>query len=135
PCPLTTDPSLECRAVEIADLTLEFTPAPEDRAVFTFEHGVRLDRWYIPESAQAGETLPIWLSWSFQEARAEHDIRFVHLINAAGELVGQQDITLGVREAGTRWAEQVDIALPANLPPGDYQVYAGWYLYPDIVNF
>ena len=62
-------------------------------------------------------------------------MRFVHVTDAAGKLVAQQDNPLGTIAAGETRAEAVEIALPDDLPPGDYTVSVGWYSYPDITNF
>ena len=133
-CPLHFDPALECRSAAVSDLTLDYTPA-EPGAAVQFEHGLQLAASYFPASAHAGDSLPVWLWWQFDQARSENEIRFVHVTDATGTLVGQQDNTLGVIAAGETRAEQVDVALRADLPPGDYTVSVGWYTYPDITNF
>ena len=57
------------------------------------------------------------------------------MTDAAGTLVAQQDNTLGAIAAGETRAESVELALPADLPPGEYTVSVGWYRYPEIANF
>jgi hypothetical protein len=32
------------------------------------------------------------------------------------------------------WVESVALQLPADLPPGTYSLYAGWYAYPDLAR-
>ncbi len=134
PCPEHFDPALECRTVTLANLNLQYTPAQASPAV-DFEQGVTLARYTVPGNEPSGGTLAVWLWWQFDQAVDTDDIRFVHLINAAGDLVTQQDNPLGSIAAGETRAEQVEISLPADLPPGDYTVSAGWYHYPDITNF
>ncbi|MCC6803803.1 MAG: hypothetical protein IT319_13040, partial [Anaerolineae bacterium] len=133
-CPEHFDSALACRSVALGDITFDFTPTPLSDPT-TFERGVTLTRSYTPPQARAGETLSVWLWWGFTQPRDEREIRFVHVTDAAGTLVAQQDITLGVIVPGETRAESVEIALPADLPPGDYTVSAGWYIYPDITNF
>ena len=60
----------------------------------------------------------MWLWWEFDQALNANDIRFVHVTDAAGALVAQQDNTLGAIDGGETRAEAVEIALPADLPPG-----------------
>ncbi len=133
-CPNNADPALECRSVGLANLALEFTPALSSDPV-SFERGVRLEAAHIPADVSPGDTLPVWLEWQFEQVRGVNDIRFVHITNAAGDLIDQQDNTLGVIDAGESRAEAVEIALPDDLPPGDYTVSVGWYTYPEISNF
>jgi hypothetical protein len=134
PCPAHYDPALACRSVELSDLKLEYTPA-ETGATADFERGVHLAQSHTPLTAQAGDTLPVWLWWQFGQPLDTNQIRFVHVTDAAGMLVAQQDITLGSIAAGETRAESVDLALPADLPPGEYTVSAGWYRYPEIINY
>ncbi|MFN8560046.1 MAG: hypothetical protein U0703_00045 [Anaerolineae bacterium] len=133
-CPAHVDPTLACRSVSLDDLKLDFTPTPLSEQT-AFERGVTLTRAYVPSEARAGETLSVWLWWGFTRSLGMDDIRFVHVTDAAGTVVAQQDNPLGEIAPGETRAESVDIALPADLPPGEYTVSAGWYTYPDIANF
>ncbi|MCA9908741.1 MAG: hypothetical protein KC519_08840, partial [Anaerolineae bacterium] len=65
----------------------------------------------------------------------ENDIRFVHVLDETGTLVGQQDIPLGMITANSARSEEIILPLPDDLPPGEYQVIAGWYTYPEIAPF
>jgi methionine-rich copper-binding protein CopC len=132
PCPRIDNPALACRALGIA--AGGFAYQPGSGAAGAFGRGVALAA-SAPETVRAGETLPIWLSWGFSQAIAENDIRFVHLLDADGALQAQMDTTLGARAVGTGWAEQVDLPLRADLPPGTYSLYVGWYSYPDLIRF
>lgn len=131
PCPRSDNPALGCRVVNVSDVRFDYQAAARQQA--QFGRGVALDGAFAPETANAGETLPVWLSWQFGEAMTENDIRLVHLLDENGELQGQVDSTLGA--AGTGWAEQVDLPLRADLPPGTYSLYTGWYTYPDLIRF
>ena len=110
-CPEHFDPALECRSVGLADATLDYTKADATEPV-SFDHGVTLARSYFPATVEAGANLPVWLWWQFDAARGETDTRFIHVTDAAGELVGQQDIPLGAILAGETRAEAVEIDLP-----------------------
>lgn len=133
-CPEHFDATLECRSVGLANVTLDYTSAEVGEPV-TFERGVTLARVYFPAAAEAGQNFAVWLWWQFDEPRAATDTRFVHITNAKGELVGQQDVPLEEIPAGETRAETVEITLPDDLPPGEYTVSAGWYTYPEMVNF
>ena len=133
-CPTFTDPSLECQTLSVTDLAIgEFIPAESEPV--EFDDGIKLNSGYVSDSVQAGETLTVRLDWLFEQARDENDIRFVHVVDAAGQPVVQDDMTLGSFPAGTRHAERVDLDLPDNLPAGEYQVFVGWYIYPTLTRF
>lgn len=143
PCPLSIPEGLLCRSVVVDTFALEHvTTSLPDAGSFVFERPgtaqptLRLLHDALPEAAQPGAVLPVWLYWEFIEARAENEIRFVHMIGAEGGApVAQVDSPLGAQPGGSAWAEQVDLSLPDDLPPGDYNIYAGWYTYPEIANF
>jgi methionine-rich copper-binding protein CopC len=127
------------RSVALADLAFDFAANDENSVALAspvqFDRGLALLRARLPARASAGETLPVALYWGFDEPRSENDIRFVHIIDAAGELVAQSDLTLGSVPAGETRAETVSVPLPPDLPAGEYTVSVGWYRYPDISNF
>ncbi|MBI1256856.1 MAG: hypothetical protein GC204_05255 [Chloroflexi bacterium] len=133
-CPNHYDAALECRSAELSNVKIEYAAA-EAAAPVTFDHGVTLAGSHVPEAAQAGGSLGVWLDWTFDQSLDANQIRFVHVTDAAGTLVAQQDNPLGTVAAGEGRAESVEIALPGDLPPGDYSVSVGWYSYPAIENF
>jgi hypothetical protein len=150
PCPLNAGEGQACRTVTLSSFSLETFTERQRVSDTTPTYPVSLyapaqaltepPALYLmdartPTAASPGAALPVWLYWQFNTVRADTDIRFVHVLNAEGVLVAQDDGPLGSLPAGSAWAEQVDITLPADLPPGVYRVYAGWYPYPDIVNF
>jgi hypothetical protein len=63
-------------------------------------------------------------------------VRFVHLLDAGGNKVAQADgqvtdafgsLPVAGWGQGAPVDDLVTLALPAELPPGDYTVVAGWY--------
>jgi 4-amino-4-deoxy-L-arabinose transferase-like glycosyltransferase len=79
------------------------------------------------------EGLQINLYWQTQHALPEDYMLFVHLLNAAGDKVGQRDALLRQDEyPSSRWQpdeiviERADVPLPP-LPPGFYTVRIGVY--------
>jgi hypothetical protein len=155
PCPTYIGEGQECRGVAISDLVLgtftaqqvreyipyatppvSFANPREETLLHNFVRAIVLDDAYVQQTAQPGDTLPVWISWRFITRRTDTEVRFVHVAaNLDTPPVAQVDSTLGNLAAGSAWAEQVDIALPSDLSPGEYQVYTGWYTYPDLVKF
>ena len=64
--------------------------------------------------------------------------RFVHLIDANGQLVAQSDALphgdypTNIWDAGEQVQEQVTIPIPATLAPGQYTLQVGWYAQPSL---
>lgn len=131
PCPRVYSEALRCRSLQVTDAA-EFEFAAAAFAPVEYGGGGTLvaSRVLAPDENQ----LTAWLWWQFSAPRNENEIRFVHVLNENGELVAQSDITLGVQPAGESFAEAVILDI-ANLPPGSYRIYTGWYTYPDTVRF
>jgi len=138
-CPQRLPPASAC-AVEIAGITAEaegaitlapaLLAAPETTAAaIHFEAGFTLER------AERGGELAAGLLWSFLQPVSENDVRFVHLLDAEGALIAQQDIPLGAVAAGEARLDTAVLDLPAHLPAGEYRLFAGWYRYPEIAPF
>jgi hypothetical protein len=131
PCPRSDDPVLQCRAVTVNNLAFgSFQAVPDVRPV-RFEQGLILNSSKVNHE---GNHVSIWLDWRFEQPRAATDVRFVHIVNSSGELIGQSDDSLGIQPTGN-WSEAVEINLRDNLPAGEYTVYVGWYTFPDIKPF
>jgi hypothetical protein len=132
PCPIITSPDLTCRSVTVSDVKLGDLIPVEAANSIAFANGLTLNASYVDYHEGV---LSVWLDWYFDSPRAETDIRFVHVVDAEGNLIAQADNTLGIQTAGGGWSESVPITLPADLPPGEFRVYVGWYAYPDTTPF
>jgi 4-amino-4-deoxy-L-arabinose transferase-like glycosyltransferase len=84
--------------------------------------------------AAPGDRVPLVLYWQSTEAVADDLSVFLHLLNGSGELVWQDDgaAAHGARptwswEAGEVIVDPHTLALPQDLPEGDYQLVAGLY--------
>ncbi|MEO8610026.1 MAG: hypothetical protein ABI690_19185 [Chloroflexota bacterium] len=132
PCPTIASPALSCNSLKVSDVLLGDLIPVEDTKSTVFANGLTLNAGYV-DYREGG--LSVWLDWFFDSARTETDIRFVHVLDADGKLVAQDDHTLGAQAAGGGWAESVSISLPTNLSAGSYKVYVGWYTYPDTTPF
>ena len=95
----------------------------------------------MPEQAKPGSTIPVETDWvASQKLPGDYHL-FIHVLSQDGKLVAQYDaIPGGGKFPTTRWAadqqwdEIASVALPADLAPGMYDVYAGWYAYPSLAR-
>lgn len=125
PCPQHFASTLRCRAVGIDHLVFAGFTAQPFASPVSFGHGVALGGFAVE-----GQSVRLW--WRFGEALNENDIRFVHVVDSAGVLAGQDDRTLGAQNPGSGWTEAISFG---DLPAGRYDVYTGWYTYPDFTRF
>ena len=94
------------------------------------------DLWGIPVP---GESLFLNLYWQALELGEQDQIIFVHLLGPDGLLLAQQDAPpLGGSYLTSEWVagdiflHPVTLELPTDAPPGQYDLLAGMYTYPDI---
>lgn len=100
-----------------------------------WQSGIHLDEVRLPATAVApGSGLPLALVWRAERPQTRDLTVFVHLIDAAGNIVAQVD----ERPLNGRWPTPVwlpdevmvdskVIAIPAGVPPGQYGLRLGWY--------
>jgi hypothetical protein len=92
----------------------------------------------MPNAAEAGATVRVITGWqATQPLKGDYHL-FVHLIAPDGTLAAQDDFVPARGAYPTadwaenqRWIEAAYLNLPHNLAAGTYQVYVGWYSYPD----
>jgi len=81
-------------------------------------------------AARPGEELTLLTSWQTGPARFLSLALFVHLLDAAGNIVAQDD-GLGYPphtwQPGDRFLQLARLPLPPDLPPGDYTLQFGFY--------
>ncbi len=112
-------------------------PPPLDNAP-VFGNVARLNGARIePATARAGHSLQVELDWQAQTTPPLDYTVFVHLLDKTGQLVAGSDAPpLDGRYPTTIWSpgERIldahRLELPANLPPGQYQVAVGLYHQP-----
>jgi hypothetical protein len=132
PCPNNYPTVLTCRGLSIRNSDLDFSDVNINRPIVPFERGVTLQ---AVTATNVNNQLQVRLWWQFDEPMSnERDVRFVHVLNERGEVVLQNDSTLGTIPANEEWAETVIFSLQS-LPEGTYTVRTGWYTFPDIVRF
>lgn len=87
-----------------------------------------------PGIAKPGDTVEILTAWEVEKSYPDELVLFTHLLNAAGELVTQADhldAPAWQWQPGDRFAQVHYLALPGDLPPGDYALEVGLYLAAD----
>lgn len=111
------------------DLAANLTPLKAE-----FEQQITLVEAAYPHQTPANAALPIELHWQTQAALGEDYHVFIHLVDQAGQLVAQADgqPALWTRPT-TTWAagetivDRYGVWLPAQTPPGQYQLRVGLY--------
>lgn len=126
-------------AINVLPSTRRFQPSAafDVGVVATFGTAVELlgARWESdPADLRPGATLAIVLGWRAAQRVEASYTGFVHLLDAAGHLVAQDDhVPLGGRKPTDTWVagEVVEdpyvFPLPADLSPGVYRLVAGLY--------
>ncbi len=100
-----------------------------------FSAGIRLDAWAHDEGPlYAGDIFRLRLTWETDRPVTANEQVFVHLLGPDGRLLAQHDSAPAAgRWPTTSWqphervADAHGIPLPADLPPGDYELVAGLY--------
>lgn len=129
-CSTVADPVLLCPQEAIENFRLEVTPAAHLQA--DFDEGVTLRAGSPPQRARAGEELVVRMYWELARGRSQFDVRFVHLLDASGQLVAQSDEAPGPLPAGGQLADRATLSLPEDLPAGEYTLWLGWYRHPEL---
>ena len=104
------------------------TPPPH------FGEAIALSRAALSTTARPGEALTALLTWTALAQPARDFTVFVHVLDAAGNLVAQLDQPPLAGFAPTRlWqpgmtlVDQLAVPLPEELPEGEYTVRVGLY--------
>lgn len=118
------------------DVLAGLTRFPE---AVSFANGTAFIAYGMAETVLADGALEVWLAWRVRSAPPPGtDYHFfTHLLDEEGGLRGQHD-GVGFPTASWRAGDMVlsrfPIPVSPDLPPGRYQVWAGLYTYPDVVN-
>jgi hypothetical protein len=117
-------------------LVTELPPIPQPSgALFGEPPEIRLAGIDLPETAvRPGETLPLTLIWQAMSAPAVNYAVFVHLVDAAGQIVAQRDglSVNGFRPSASWRPDEVivdpqDLTIGPDVAPGDYELWVGLY--------
>ena len=114
------------------------TATPTDPTAL-FDNGFALDAADMPERARHGETLNIRFDWRNDVDEREDYVQFLHLVHQeSGILWNHDQPPLGPRLPTRLWyngladSETWQVALPADLAPGQYIVFTGLYRQSDL---
>lgn len=109
----------------------------ERQVNLSFNEAVQLAGW----SASTGDSsLTVDLVWQATGPIDQNYTAFVHLLDGSGRLIAQNDRPpAGYPTADWRPGEIIrdsyPLILPADLPPGDYTLEAGFYAWPSLTAF
>lgn len=101
---------------------------------------ITLSGYSVPQTAQAGETLALQFNWLPAQAITEDWILSLQLFNETGERVAQSDgmpywYPTSAWVEGVPFSDARQIALPDDLPAGDYRLQVAWYQQRDDGTF
>ncbi|RMG95575.1 MAG: DUF2723 domain-containing protein [Chloroflexi bacterium] len=130
-CGWLTPPASGC---SLGIITLSGVPLPPD--AINFEDKIALLKTEIPEtSLHPGGQFAVTFTWQALSPIAEDYTVFVQILDANDKLVGQVDAwPMQGTFPTSQWSpgeiitDPYVIQLPADLPPGEYRLQAGFYL-------
>jgi hypothetical protein len=110
-------------------------PEPQVELAVNFSDQIELIGLDIPhKKVTAGAELPLTLFWQALATPGKSWTVFVHLLNAEGDIVAQQDQIPGAGQFPTTgWlpneyiADAYGLLIPTDAPPGDYLLEIGLY--------
>ncbi len=92
-----------------------------------------------PASPSAGEEMHVALHWRVTGELTEDYHSYVHLADAAGNIIAQSDHRPGgdyypttLWQPGEVLLDPHDLAIPVDIPAGTYRLLGGMYLYPSL---
>lgn len=102
----------------------------------TFENGMRLLAARLPEQAGPGDVLVATTYWTYVGGGTHPaETAFTHLVDGTGQRWAQDDgfaLSRAEWRPGETLLQWYRIALPADLPPGEYWLYTGMYSVADM---
>jgi hypothetical protein len=109
--------------------------APPNEADARFGDAVELRGYDLPQSDYSpGDNLDFRLVWNADAPLLVDAVLFVHLVDSEGELAAQADraplggsLPTSLWKAGDVWEDWHSLALPDDLPSGDYTLRVGLY--------
>ncbi len=143
PATTPTGSHLESNLAGFTIAPAKWPPLPQvNPTVAAWENEITLAGYTLaPQPARPGETLSVGLYWQPGQPVAENYVVFVHLLDQAGQLKAQNDDLPRAGAYPTPWWRPGDViedihplTLPADLPPGTYQLAVGLYRRDDDVR-
>ncbi|MBC7811707.1 MAG: hypothetical protein H7175_11195, partial [Burkholderiales bacterium] len=122
---------------DVSVLSPDDTPQPAPQSAdYRFASGFTLYGYSLPESVEAGGSLPVGFWWRTQRNVDANLIQYVHLLDENGTMVageGSDQQPFGGRFPTADWPANLSMSdawqvpLPADIPAGNYRVYMGLY--------
>jgi hypothetical protein len=105
------------------------------------QYGLSLRGVRVPATAEAGQRIIVDTEWSASEQLPGDYHFFIHVVDSSGTLITQYDSVPGDNtypttqwSAPQQWAQTATLDLPATMAIGTYELYAGWYRYPELTR-
>ncbi len=114
---------------------MAFQPLP-----ITLASGVTLQGFRAPGQLTPGSRFAVETRWQMTSGLPAGDYHyFAHVLDPDGKLVAQYDgpsmtVPLLKTDRPQTWTEAATLTLPANLLPGRYRLFTGWYRYPEMTR-
>ena len=112
---------------------------PAERRAELFAGSLHLAEAVLPQTVPVMGVLPVSLFWEVTAPVAADYTIFVHVLDAAGNIVAQLDRPPGGGtsptsgwQTGQLWQDTYPVPLPDGVGPGIYRVRLGLYTWPDI---
>jgi len=97
-----------------------------------FEETIQLDSALLPDDKiRRGDPIDVTFLWTALRAPNASYVRFIHFVDPDGDIQAQTDreptppTNTWSRESTNR--DQLFLTVPANAPPGEYQLFVGFY--------
>ncbi|MBX3080404.1 MAG: hypothetical protein KF716_02150, partial [Anaerolineae bacterium] len=131
-----------CVSMAFADIRIEPETVMAYQALpVQLQYGLALRGVRVQNKAQAGVPLIIDTEWLATEKLPGDYHLFIHLLDDVGTMITQYDGVPGEATYPTTqwavpqaWSQTATLDLPATMKPGRYELYAGWYRYPELTR-
>jgi len=141
-CTMPDSASSVCVTLALRSLRLsDSTAFPFTAQSIQLGEGMQFLGYRLPSTIQRGTTLSVDTIWRASQKLPGDYHLFVHVLNASGAIITQDDIIPGRGlfpttrwSAPQPWSETARLSLPADLPTGPYTLLLGWYRYPDLTR-
>lgn len=127
---------LQCQRVTVDNVDIRVLSSGALYDPVRIADGIILAGYHLPRTSDWDDEVAIRLWWRFEAARSANDVRFVHVLDAAGlpALERPPDRSFGEIAAGAELTETIRLET-SRLAPGEYRVLTGWYALPDAIRY
>lgn len=130
-----------CLSANLTRLQIDQSSAPFQTANVQLGEGMRLQGFQFTTPLKRGQNLIVATDWlAAQRLPGDYHL-FIHVLDQNGTPIAQFDGIPGNGlypttkwSAPQQWSEVTALPIPDNAPAGTYEVYAGWYAYPNLAR-